>query len=117
MDMSAVNVRPAAADAMAGHKAAGPAAPRLDPASADKVAREFESMIVGQMMESMFAGMESSGTFGGGGPAEKPWRSFMLQEYGKAIAESGTLGIGRMVREEVVRLYAQQAEPQAESAS
>ncbi len=53
--------------------------------------------------------MDTGGTFGGGA-GEKTWRSFMLQEYGKAIAESGTLGIGRMVRDEVVRLYAQQAE-------
>ncbi|WP_449235520.1 rod-binding protein [Azospirillum doebereinerae] len=109
--MSAVNVRPAAAEATAGRRTVeGKGPPRLDPAAADKVAKEFESMIVGQMMESMFSGLESSGTFGGGGPAEKPWRSFMLQEYGKAIAEAGTLGIGRMVRDEVVRLYAQQAE-------
>lgn len=105
MDISAVNARPAAVrTAAAGTTAA------LDPASADKVAKQFEAMIVGQMMENMFAGMDSSATFGGGGPAEKPWRSFMLQEYGKAIAEAGTLGIGRMVREEVARLYAQQTE-------
>jgi len=100
MDISAVNARPAAVRTAAA----------LDPASADKVAKQFEAMIVGQMMENMFAGMDSSATFGGGGPAEKPWRSFMLQEYGKAIAEAGTLGIGRMVREEVARLYAQQTE-------
>lgn len=99
MDISAVNARPAAQTTAA-----------LDPAAADKVAKQFEAMIVGQMMENMFAGMDSSTTFGGGGPAEKPWRSFMLQEYGKAIAEAGTLGIGRMVREEVARLYAQQTE-------
>lgn len=101
MDVSAVNIRPATGPG----STAGVA---LD--SADKVAKDFEAMIVGQMMESMFAGLDSGKTFGGGGPSEKPWRSFMLQEYGKVIAESGTLGIGRMVREEVARLYAQQAE-------
>ncbi|KAA0572934.1 flagellar biosynthesis protein FlgJ [Azospirillum sp. B21] len=81
-----------------------------DPAAADKVAKEFEAMLVSQLMESMFAGMRESPLFGGGGPAEKPWRSMMLQEYGKAIAESGTLGIGRMTHNEIARLYASQAE-------
>jgi len=81
-----------------------------NPAAADKVAKEFEAMLVGQLMESMFAGMRESPLFGGGGPAEKPWRSMMLQEYGKAIADSGTLGIGRMTRDEIARLYAAQAE-------
>ncbi|KAA0591846.1 Rod binding domain-containing protein [Azospirillum lipoferum] len=87
---------------------ATPAAP--NPAAADKVAKEFEAMLVGQLMESMFAGMRESPLFGGGGPAEKPWRSMMLQEYGKAIAESGTLGIGKMTHDEIARLYASQAE-------
>ncbi len=81
-------------------------------AAADKVAKEFEAMLVGQLMESMFAGMRESPLFGGGGPAEKPWRSMMLQEYGKAIAESGTLGIGKMTHDEIARLYAAQAEQQ-----
>ncbi|MBP2231151.1 Rod binding domain-containing protein [Azospirillum agricola] len=102
MDVSAAN-----------HHRPTAAAPATVPAAADKVAQEFEAMIVGQMMESMFAGLESSATFGGGGPSEKPWRSFMLQEYGKAIAEAGTLGIGAMVREEVARLYAAQQAPQS----
>ncbi|CAO3411432.1 rod-binding protein [Azospirillum largimobile] len=94
-----------------------PAAPRStsapaipNAAAAEKVAKEFEAMLVSQLMESMFAGMRESPLFGGGGPAEKPWRSMMLQEYGKAIAESGTLGIGRMTHDEIARLYASQAE-------
>lgn len=93
------------------------AAPALpDPAAADKVAKEFEAMIVGQLMESMFAGMRESPLFGGGGPAEKPWRSMMLQEYGKAIAESGGLGIGRMTHDEIARLYAAQGAAQPTAA-
>lgn len=109
MDASVVKPRPlAAAETMAA--APTPAAAGKGAAgkgAADKVAREFEAMIVGQMMESMFAGIDTGGAFGGGA-GEKPWRSFMIQEYGKAIAESGTLGIGRLVREEVARLYAAQ---------
>ena len=103
MDIAAASFRATAATAPI---SSTPAVP--NPAAADKVAKEFEAMLVGQLMESMFAGMRESPLFGGGGPAEKPWRSMMLQEYGKAIAESGTLGIGKMTHEEIARLYAAQ---------
>ncbi|MBY6266293.1 flagellar biosynthesis protein FlgJ [Azospirillum sp. 412522] len=105
MDIAATTLRSAATPTPA---TATPAVP--NPEAADKVAKEFEAMLVGQLMESMFAGMRESPLFGGGGPAEKPWRSMMLQEYGKAIAESGTLGIGRLTHDEIARLYAFQAE-------
>ncbi|SMF86847.1 Rod binding protein [Azospirillum oryzae] len=104
MDIAATTLRSTAASA--------PSTPSVpNPAAADKVAKEFEAMLVGQLMESMFAGMRESPLFGGG-PAEKPWRSMMLQEYGKAIAESGTLGIGRMTHDEIARLYAAQGTAQ-----
>ncbi|BAI76419.1 hypothetical protein AZL_e00740 (plasmid) [Azospirillum sp. B510] len=111
MDIAATPLRSTAATspapAIPGNAIPGTAIP--SPAAADKAAKEFEAMLVGQLMESMFAGMRESPLFGGGGPAEKPWRSMMLQEYGKAIAQSGTLGIGRMVHDEIARLYAAQA--------
>lgn len=92
-----------------------PAAPHPQaPGPAKSAAKDFEAMIVGRMLESMFAGVQSGGPFGGG-PAERTWRGFMLQEYGKAIAEAGTLGIGRMVESEVARLYAQQSAQQSET--
>ncbi|MBB3268570.1 Rod binding domain-containing protein [Azospirillum sp. OGB3] len=87
--------------------AAKPAA--IDLAAAEKAGQEFEALMVGQMLESMFAGVETGSAFGGG-QGERTWRSFMLQEYGKAIAEAGTLGIGRMVEADVARLYGQTSE-------
>lgn len=105
MDIAAATFRATAATS------AAPSTPAVPNATAaEKVAKEFEAMLVGQLIESMFAGMRESPLFGGGGPAEKPWRSMMLQEYGKAIAESGTLGIGKMTHDEIARLYASQAE-------
>ncbi len=105
MDIAAATFRATAATTPA---ASIPAVP--NPAAAEKVAKEFEAMLVSQLMESMFAGMRESPLFGGGGPAEKPWRSMMLQEYGKAIADSGTLGIGKMTHDEIARLYAAQGD-------
>ncbi len=98
MDVTAASARPAA-----------PPAPAARPDPVQRVARDFEALMVGQMLESMFAGIDASAVFGGG-QSERTWRSFMLQEYGKAIAEAGTLGIGRMVHADVARLYGEQAE-------
>jgi Rod binding domain-containing protein len=69
--------------------------------------KQFEALVVGQMLESMFQGIDTGGTFGGG-QAERTWRSFMLQEYGTAIAQSGTFGIGSMLQADISRLYAAQ---------
>lgn len=74
------------------------------PKDARGVAVEFEAMMVGEMLESMFAGLKTDGPFGGGA-SEATWRGFMLREYGQAIARSGTLGIARLVHEQVARLY------------
>jgi peptidoglycan hydrolase FlgJ len=81
-----------------------PAAKAVTPTAAHKAGKDFEAMFVGQMLESMFTGLGKTALFGGG-QAETTWRSFMLQEYGKAIAETGSLGIGRMVEADVARLY------------
>jgi peptidoglycan hydrolase FlgJ len=81
-----------------------PAGTAVTPASAHKAGKDFEAMFVGQMLESMFAGLGKTALFGGG-QAETTWRGFMLQEYGKAIAETGSFGIGRMVEADVAKLY------------
>lgn len=101
MDVTAVSRSAAPLSAMP--EPAAPAAP------VSRVAKDFEAMMVSQMLDSMFAGLDSDRMFGGG-QAERTWRGFMLQEYGKAIAESGTLGIARMVEADVARLYAANSE-------
>ncbi|MFR8205740.1 MAG: rod-binding protein [Alphaproteobacteria bacterium] len=50
------------------------------------------------MMESMFEGISTDGMFGGG-HAEKIYRSMLLDEYGKAMAKTGSIG----VKDEVMR--------------
>ncbi|AWU97770.1 rod-binding protein [Azospirillum ramasamyi] len=117
MDIAATSLRSTPVHTPAAATPAGPNPAIPNPAAAEKVAKEFEAMLVSQLMESMFAGMRESPLFGGGGPAEKPWRSMMLQEYGKAIAESGTLGIARMTHDEIARLYAAQGPTQPEQRS
>ena len=58
---------------------------------------------VGAMLESMFAGIKTNKMFGGGS-AEDMYRSLMTQEYGKAVAARGTLGIADTIKREMLRM-------------
>ncbi len=66
-------------------------------------AEEFEAVFLSQMLEPMFKGIETDGMFGGGS-SEKIYQSVMLQEYGKALARSGGVGIADAVEREILRL-------------
>ncbi|MGB0697385.1 MAG: rod-binding protein [Rhodospirillaceae bacterium] len=63
---------------------------------ARQTAQDFEAMVIGQMLQPMFANLKSEAPFGGG-HAEKTWRSLMVDEYGKMITKSGGLGIADQV--------------------
>ena len=80
---------------------AGSAAAKL--AGAKKTATEFEAMFATQMLESIYAGIKPDSTFGGGN-AETMFRTMLNQEYGKAIARSGSLGIASSIQAEIIRM-------------
>lgn len=60
--------------------------------------QEFETMVLKDMLENMFKGVETDGLFGAG-HSEEIWRSFMLDEYAKLMAERGAIGIGQNIDE------------------
>ncbi len=70
---------------------------------AQKAAQSFEAFFISQMLADMFAGVETDPLFGGG-PGETVFRSLMIDEYGKAVAGSGGVGIADSVLREIVRL-------------
>jgi|TARA_R110002072_G_scaffold727_10_gene5321 Rod binding domain-containing protein len=70
---------------------------------AQQIGRDFEAMFVAQMMAPMFEGLDTDGPFGGG-MAEKTFRSLLLDEYGKEIAKSNSLGIADSVARELLQL-------------
>jgi len=93
-------------------KGYGPNGAVTDPASKisparmaqiDKTAKEYEAGFVGAMLESMFAGIKTDKMFGGGS-GEDMYRSLMTQEYGKAVAERGTLGIADSIKSAMIRM-------------
>ena len=68
-----------------------------------KTAVDFEGFFISMAMESMFSGIETDGLFGGG-HGERVFRSMMLQEVGKSIAESSSIGIADAVQREIISL-------------
>lgn len=78
------------------------------PASGDagdvrKTAEDFEAFFLSQMFEHMFSGIEPDAMFGGG-QGEAVFRSMMFQEYGKAVARQGGIGLADMVQKEMLKL-------------
>ena len=59
-------------------------------------------------MESMFEGISTNGMFGGGN-AEKIYRSFLINEYGKSMAQNGTVGIADYVMKTLLDVQEQQS--------
>jgi Rod binding domain-containing protein len=80
-----------------------PATNSKDAAKAKAAAEDFEAFFVSHAFEDMFAGMDSDPMFGGG-EAEQMFRSFLMQEYGKKVAQSGGIGVSNMVQQQLLQL-------------
>ena len=78
-------------------------AARVSPEKAHEKAVEFEGFFIAMALESMFSGIETDGLFGGG-HGEKVFRSMMLQEYGKSVAQRGGFGISDAVQRQILSL-------------
>lgn len=70
-------------------------------------AQEFESVFIAEMMKPMFDGISTDGEFGGG-RGEEVFRGMLLQEYGKMLAGTGSLGIADSVKTELLKIQEMQ---------
>ena len=76
-----------------------------------RVAREFESVFLGQAVQQMFETVEMGEM--GGGHAEEQWRGFLATAMADRIAEQGTTGIAERVADSLrERIVADRAEGQ-----
>ena len=66
-----------------------------------ETAQSFEAFFLTKMMESMYEGVSTDGMFGGG-HAEKIYRSLLLDEYGKSMAKTGTVGVADYVMKSIL---------------
>lgn len=85
--------------------------PNIDMAKIDETARDFEAMFMTEMMRPMFEGLEVNETFGGG-KGEEMFRSMLLDEYGKNLAITGTLGIADLVKQQLIEMQSKVDEPE-----
>jgi len=67
-----------------------------DQAKAQAAAQDFEAFFLSQMMQPMFSGLSTEAPFGGGS-AEATWRSLLVDEYGKLMAQNGGIGVADSV--------------------
>lgn len=72
-------------------------------AKIEETAESFESFFLSRMMETMFEGVSTNGLFGGGN-AEKIYRSMLLDEYGKTMAQTGGIGIKDYVMTSILEM-------------
>jgi len=82
-------------------------------AAATKSAKEFEGVFIAQFLGSMFQGIPTDGPMGGG-QGEEMFRSLMVNEYAKSIADKGGFGLADAVSRQLLR---NQESPQPEPAA
>ena len=97
------NERLAAGTAVSAQAALGNQGKAMNEAQADKVAKEFESVFLSQMLEQMFGDSLGTDIFGNE-ETEGIYKSMMVEEYGKRITDAGGIGIAAYVKKELLKL-------------
>ena len=68
-----------------------------------KTAQDFEAAFLGQMLKSMFEGVETSAPFGGG-PGESAFKSFLTEAVAKQMAANGGVGLADDLQRQMLRM-------------
>jgi flagellar protein FlgJ len=68
-----------------------------------ETAQSFEATFLSSMMQQMFAGLDTSGPFGGGA-GEEMFRSVLTEAMAKQMTRAGGIGIADSVRREMLKL-------------
>ncbi len=79
----------------------------LAPAQVSKAwraAQDFEAMAIGQMLQPMFATVDTANGPFGGGAGEEAWKPMMVDNIGKSLAAHGGIGLARPVFAEMLRM-------------
>ncbi|PHR60891.1 MAG: chemotactic signal-response protein chel [Robiginitomaculum sp.] len=73
-------------------------------AEAERVAEEFESFFLSQMVASMFSGLQGADGQFGGGAGEKAFSGLLHEEYAKVFAAQGGIGLADNLKAEILRM-------------
>ena len=66
-----------------------------------QTAEDFEAFFLSRMVETMFEGISTDGMFGG---------SLLINEYGKAMAKTGTVGVADYVMKSILEMQEVQSQ-------
>jgi len=91
------------ADTLAAAKKLDKAKNGIDIEKAEKAAEEFEAVFIAEMMKPMFEGIKHDGQFGGG-KGEEVFHGMLVQEYGKLISQTGSVGIADNIKDTMIRM-------------
>ena len=83
--------------------AAKPQLPSTTKHNIEASAREFEAIFISQMFEQMWSEVPTDGPMGGG-TGEKIFRSLMIQDLGRQIANHGGMGLTDAVKRELLAM-------------
>lgn len=72
-------------------------------AAAQKTARDFEAVFIGQMTQLMMESVPTDGEFSGG-HGEEMFRGVLAEKLGTAIAKRGGIGLAPKVMEQIIKL-------------
>lgn len=72
-----------------------------------KQAQDFEAVFIGEMLRPMFENIQAEEPFGGG-QSEQMWRDMQVDEYGKALARQGGIGLADAVLDQLIRMQESQ---------
>lgn len=84
---------------------AGPIPSQRNDPELERVAREFEGIVLAELLAPIFETMDADG-LGGGGMGEKMFRPMLVQHYAEAIARSGGVGFAQSILTEFTRMQA-----------
>jgi Rod binding domain-containing protein len=71
--------------------------------SANKAAKQFESVFISEFLGQMFADIPTDGPFGGG-EGEQMFRSLMIDQYGNQIEKQGGFGLSAPIAAHLLKL-------------
>jgi Rod binding domain-containing protein len=85
-----------------------PAAQTPGAARITAIGQEFESVFLANVMEEMFAGLEEENPYDSG-PGASAWRSIRTEEFARAIAAAGGIGLAEHVQRHLIALQEKQS--------
>lgn len=95
--MKISSIDPAGATATAG-------AAQAPNARVMKAARDFEAMAIGQMLEPMFATVDTAQGLFGGGAGEENFKPMLVTEMAKQVEDHGGLGLADSIYQQMLKI-------------